>query len=83
MVYFRLSDNDNSVVNVDMIVKMNLDIDNLKLNLKTEEGDRVFSFSDQYDLLHDWNRLVVGLCATEDIIYGEAEPITYKESWMR
>ena len=83
MVYFRLSDNDNSVVNVDMIVKMNLDIDNLKLNLKTEEGDKIFSFSDQYDLLNDYNRLVIGLGNIDGIVQGEAEPITYREDWMR
>lgn len=83
MVYFRLSDNDNSVVNVDMIVKMNLDIDNLKLNLKTDEGDKTFSFSDQYDLLNDWNRLLTGLGNIDGIVQGDFEPITYRENWMR
>ena len=83
MIYYRLSDRDNTMIYTDMITKLRVDIDSNMMSIKFDKEYKDYYYTNQTSLLNDYNRIVLGLGDIEDVIEGTMEPITHKENFMR
>ena len=83
MIYYRLSDRDNTMIYTDMITKLRVDIDSNMMSIKFDKEYKDYYYTNQTNLLNDYNRIILGLGDIEDVIEGTMEPITHKENFMR